>query len=179
MVTSDGHHLGTPMPSRGPSTPSDRGSQYVSEVYRKLLADHGLVGRWAGAATLRQCEAESFMKTLKGGGVHHGPPLGPGDRPHPRAVREGLRQAGQERGRRRGGDLRGGRPPSMRFVPVKTVEQQAGLVLRRAGALLIRQPTMLIKALRCHLAEFGCISCLIGPPVCTTRRPQDPATSKC
>jgi putative transposase len=30
---------------------SDRGSQYVSEVYRGLLADHGLVGSMSGAET--------------------------------------------------------------------------------------------------------------------------------
>lgn len=29
---------------------SDRGSQYAAKAYRTLLADHGLVGRWVGAA---------------------------------------------------------------------------------------------------------------------------------
>lgn len=48
--------------------------------------------------------------------------------------------------------------PSMRFVAVKTVEQQAGLVLHRTRDLLIRQRTMLINALRGHLAEFGIIA---------------------
>ena len=47
--------------------------------------------------------------------------------------------------------------PSMRFVPVKTVEQQSALLMHRARDLLIRQRTMLVNALRGHLAEFGLI----------------------
>jgi transposase len=49
------------------------------------------------------------------------------------------------------------RRPSMRFVPVKTVEQQSALMMHRARDLLIRQRTMLVNALRGHLAEFGLI----------------------
>ncbi len=49
------------------------------------------------------------------------------------------------------------RRPSMRFVPVKGVEQQAALMLHRSRDLLVRQRTMLINALRGHLAEFGII----------------------
>ena len=48
--------------------------------------------------------------------------------------------------------------PSMRFVPVKSAEQQAVLVLHRARELLIRQRTMLVNALRAHLAEFGIVA---------------------
>jgi transposase len=48
--------------------------------------------------------------------------------------------------------------PSMRFVPVKTVEQQAALMLHRARDLLIRQRTQLINALRAHLAEIGLVT---------------------
>src|SRR5512147_211888 len=47
--------------------------------------------------------------------------------------------------------------PTMRFVPVKGEEQQAILVLHRTRELLIRQRTMLINALRGHLAEFGIV----------------------
>jgi transposase len=47
--------------------------------------------------------------------------------------------------------------PSMRFVPVKSAEQQSVLMLHRVRVLLIRQRTMLINALRGHLAEFGII----------------------
>jgi len=45
--------------------------------------------------------------------------------------------------------------PGMRFVPVKSREQQAVLMLHRTRALLVRQRTMIINALRAHLAEFG------------------------
>jgi transposase len=36
--------------------------------------------------------------------------------------------------------------PSMRFVPIKTKEQQAALMLHRTGQLLVRQRTMLSNA---------------------------------
>jgi len=49
------------------------------------------------------------------------------------------------------------RRPSMRFVPIKTAEQQSALMIHRARDLLIRQRTMLVNALRGHLAEFGLI----------------------
>ncbi len=49
------------------------------------------------------------------------------------------------------------RRPSMRFVPVKSAEQQAVLTMHRARELLIRQRTMLVNALRAHLAEFGIV----------------------
>src|SRR3974390_2526197 len=42
--------------------------------------------------------------------------------------------------------------PSMRFVPIKSVEQQSVLMLHRTRDLLIRQRTQLINALRAHLA---------------------------
>lgn len=45
--------------------------------------------------------------------------------------------------------------PTMRFVPVKSVEQQSVLSLHRARDLLVRQRTGLINALRAHLAEYG------------------------
>jgi transposase len=48
--------------------------------------------------------------------------------------------------------------PSMRFVPVKTEEQQSALMLHRSRDLLVRQRTMLINALRGHLAELGLIA---------------------
>src|SRR5262249_48868382 len=47
--------------------------------------------------------------------------------------------------------------PTMRFVPVKTADQQAA-VLHRGRARLVRQRTGLVNALRGHLAEFGVIA---------------------
>jgi transposase len=48
--------------------------------------------------------------------------------------------------------------PSMRFVAIKTKEQQAALMLHRARQLLVRQRTMLSNAIRGHLAELGIVS---------------------
>ena len=48
--------------------------------------------------------------------------------------------------------------PTMRFVAVKTEEQQARGMLFRTRDLLVRQPTQTINALRGHLAEFGVIA---------------------
>jgi transposase len=45
--------------------------------------------------------------------------------------------------------------PGMRFVPVKTLAQQSVLMLHRARDLLVRQRTMLINAIRGHMAELG------------------------
>ena len=50
------------------------------------------------------------------------------------------------------------RRPSMRFVPVKSSEQQSALLMHRGRELLVRQRTMLANALRGHLAEFGLIA---------------------
>jgi putative transposase len=58
--------LRTRKPSPGCVHHSDRGSQYASEVYRKLLADHGLVGSMGRRGNpYDNAKAESFMKTLK------------------------------------------------------------------------------------------------------------------
>ncbi|XHS02435.1 IS110 family transposase [Sphingomonas sp. DBB INV C78] len=45
--------------------------------------------------------------------------------------------------------------PTMRFVAIKSEEQQSVLMLHRTRELLIRQKTMLINALRAQLSEFG------------------------
>jgi len=47
------------------------------------------------------------------------------------------------------------RCPTMRFVRIKSAEQQGQLMLHRARDLLMRQCTQLINALRAHLTEFG------------------------
>jgi transposase len=47
---------------------------------------------------------------------------------------------------------------SMRFVPIKTPEQQSGLVLHRTRHLFIRQQTSVINAIRAHFAEFGIVA---------------------
>ena len=48
--------------------------------------------------------------------------------------------------------------PTMRFVPVKTPEQQSVQMLHRTRLLLVRHRTRLINAIRAHLAEFGIVA---------------------
>ena len=47
--------------------------------------------------------------------------------------------------------------PTMRFVAVKTEEQQARAMLFRTRDLLVRQRTQLVNALRGHLTEHGVV----------------------
>lgn len=67
--------------------------------------------------------------------------------------------------------------PNMRFVPIKSAGQQSVLMLHRARELLIRQQTMLVNALRAHLAEFGIVVpqgiARIGPLVAIVRDEND------
>lgn len=47
--------------------------------------------------------------------------------------------------------------PTMRFVAVKSEDQQANAVAFRTRDLLVRQRTQVINALRGHLAEYGLV----------------------
>jgi transposase len=48
--------------------------------------------------------------------------------------------------------------PDMRFVPIKSVEQQAGRGIETTRDLLVKQRTQLRNALRSQMAEFGVIA---------------------
>jgi transposase len=48
--------------------------------------------------------------------------------------------------------------PTMRFVPVKSVEQQATMAVHTARALLVRQRTMVANSLRAALSELGIVA---------------------
>src|SRR5919107_6386779 len=48
--------------------------------------------------------------------------------------------------------------PTMRFVAIKSPDQQAVLMLHRTRDLLVRQRTMLVNSFRGHLAEYGIIA---------------------
>ena len=50
------------------------------------------------------------------------------------------------------------RRPTMRFVRIKSAEQQGQLMQHRTRDLLMRQRTQLINALRAHLAELGVVA---------------------
>src|ERR1700685_907983 len=47
------------------------------------------------------------------------------------------------------------RRPTMRFVAIKSGDQQAALALHRTRDLLVRQRTQLVNMIRAVLAEFG------------------------
>jgi transposase len=47
--------------------------------------------------------------------------------------------------------------PTMRFVPVKSAERQAGLLDHKAREFLVRQRTQIVNAIRAHLSEFGIV----------------------
>jgi transposase len=53
---------------------------------------------------------------------------------------------------------RAARDPEMRFVPVKTGEQQSVLMLFKARDLLVGQRTQLMNALRGHFGEVGVVA---------------------
>lgn len=48
--------------------------------------------------------------------------------------------------------------PTMRFVGIKSPEQQSAMMLHRVRLMLSRQRTQLSNALRAHLAEFGIVA---------------------
>jgi len=48
--------------------------------------------------------------------------------------------------------------PSMRFVEIKTCEQQGMLVLRRVRLMLTRQRTQLSNAIRGHMADYALVA---------------------
>ncbi len=50
------------------------------------------------------------------------------------------------------------RRPNMRFVPIKTEDQQAILVVHQVRRLFVEQYTKLVNAFRGHLAEFGVVA---------------------
>jgi transposase len=68
--------------------------------------------------------------------------------------------------------------PTMRFVPIKTVEQQAEAVAHKTRQLLIKQRTMAMNSLRGLMAEFGIIvpagTQHIGKLLAILADPEDP-----
>ncbi|RMF44022.1 MAG: IS110 family transposase [Deltaproteobacteria bacterium] len=47
--------------------------------------------------------------------------------------------------------------PSMRFVPVKSEETQALVMIHQAREFLVRKQTQIVNAIRAHLGEFGVV----------------------
>ena len=69
--------------------------------------------------------------------------------------------------------------PTMRFVPIKTAEQQAAQLLHRGREQLVRQRTMLVNALRAASAGGLCASTMdrTEPTLCC--RTVEPARFTC
>lgn len=67
---------------------------------------------------------------------------------------------------------------TMRFVPVKSAEQQADAMVLKARELLVRQQTQAINALRAHLHELGIIAgagvAKVSQLIDIARDPDDP-----
>src|SRR6202142_961495 len=57
------------------------------------------------------------------------------------------------------------RPPTMRFVQIKSAEQQGQLMQHRTRDVLIRQRTQIINSLRAHLAELGIVAAPGNPGI--------------
>ena len=64
--------------------------------------------------------------------------------------------------------------PTMRFVPVKSPEQQSVMVLHRTRSILIRQRIQISNAIRSHMAEFGMAAAVGRHP-----RAGDPTQDRC
>ena len=74
------------------------------------------------------------------------------------ALCEGLRQRGKNDAADAEAICEAVQRPTMRFVSLKSPEQQSVLMLHRTRELLVRQRTMLVNALRAHMAEFGIVT---------------------
>ena len=61
--------------------------------------------------------------------------------------------------------------PTMRFVPVKSAEQQASAMVLKTRDLLVRQRSQTINALRAHLGELGIVTGTGVAKVGCRRRP--------
>ncbi len=70
-------------------------------------------------------------------------------------LREAVRQARQNDANDAAAICEAVTRPSMRFVPVKSTDQQAALALHRTRDLLVKQRTQLVNMIRGLLAEFG------------------------
>ena len=57
--------------------------------------------------------------------------------------------------------------PTMRFVPIKSAEQQAANMLLRTRELLVRQRSQLANAFRAQMSELGIIAALAESRVAT------------
>lgn len=120
---------------------------------------------------LRRGQLEGFFAQLEGpavvgmeacGGAHHWGRMLQGQGHEVRLMPPSYVKPYVKRNKTDGRDAEGiceaMQRPTMRFVAVKSVEQQAVMALHRVRALLVRQRTMLANTLRGLLAELGVVA---------------------
>jgi transposase len=142
------------------------------DLAKNVFQVHGVdaAGRVVVRRQLRRAQLEKFFATLPPavigmeacGGAHHWARLaqqhGHEVRMMPPSYVKPYVKRNKTDGRDAEATCEAMQRPTMRFVAVKSEQQQAALVLHRTRALLVRQRTMLANALRAHLAEFGIVA---------------------
>ena len=143
------------------------------DLAKNVFQVHGIdvAGEVVVRRQLRRQQLEKFFAELPAGvvvgmeacgGAHHWGRVLQKLGHEPRIMPAGYVKPYVKRNKNDGRDAEGiceavGRP-TMRFVPVKSLDSQAVLLLHRTRRLLVRQRTMSGNALRSALAEFGIVA---------------------
>jgi transposase len=142
------------------------------DLAKNVFAVHGIdaAGNVVIRRSLRRAQLEKFFAKLPPtvvgmeacGGAHHwGRRLGAMGhevRMMPAAYVAPYVKRNKNDGRDAEGVCEAAGRPTMRFVPVKSLESQAVLVLHRARSVLVRQRTQLGNSLRSMMVEFGVVA---------------------
>jgi transposase len=143
------------------------------DLAKNVFQVHGIdeAGKVVVRRQLRRGQVEKFLAALPPGvvvgmeacgGAHHWgrvvEKLGHQARLMPAAYVKPYVKRNKNDGRDAEGVCEAMGRPTMRFVPVKSVESQAVLVLHRTRRLLVRQRTMTANAFRSALTEFGIVA---------------------
>ena len=143
------------------------------DLAKNVFQVHGIdaAGKVVVRRQLRRSQLEKFLAALPPGvvvgmeacsGAHHWgrviERLGHEVRMMPAAYVKPYVKRNKNDGRDAEGICEAMGRPTMRFVPVKSLESQAVLVLHRTRRLLVRQRTMSANAFRSALSEFGLVA---------------------
>jgi transposase len=143
------------------------------DLAKNVFQVHGIdaTGKVVVRRQLRRRQLEKFLAELPPGvvvgmeacgGAHHWgrvvQKLGHEARIMPAAYVKAYVKRNKNDGRDAEGICEAMGRPTMRFVPVKSLESQAVLVLHRTRRLLVRQRTMSANAFRSALSEFGIVA---------------------
>jgi transposase len=142
------------------------------DLAKNVFQVHGIddAGKVVLQRQLRRAQVEKFFAglspTIVGmeacGGAHHWgrrlTAMGHEVRMMPPAYVTPYVKRNKTDGRDAEGICEGAGRPTMRFVPVKSLESQATQTMHRTRKLLVRQRTMLGNALRSMMAEYGIVA---------------------